>query len=641
MPASLISLVNADAPPFAPPRTAPSESVYLNDARETAFFLWELQEADQWALGAAPFEAVDRTRVEDILARARTFAAKLGRAYQEADRSPAHLDADGEVVIPRAFAALWEEFLRDWHWLRLQTETVSQERPGLPQIVNQMIFEMFVGANPAFMTYGGFTPSALFLMGHAATPEQRALFEQPLAEGRWDACFCATEDTAGSDLSDVRTHAEPLQDGVYAVSGVKRFITAGMNPLVENTVYLVIGRVADAKPGFFSLSCFLVPRFWPEADGSLTDNFVRCTRVEDKMGLNGCANTQLAFGCGGVTRGTLLGGRKNVALLQLQPLIRRARIGTGQIALGLASSAYLHSLRFARRRVQGRRFEEASNVEADQVPIIEHLDVQRMLLEMRASVEGCRSLIGRLTREVTKVQQMVAAGLGKDDMERSARLILLYTPMVKAYVSDEAWKVASQAIQVHGGVGYLRDNPVEQYCRDIRVLSIWEGTNYIQAQDLVREKLGLGRQALAMRYFTEDVEAFLARGAAHPNLAAEFALLEAGLRCLTGALEAIQRHVVEGRIALIPQICTRFLAIFGDVAAGWGLLEAACVAERALSADKPDPAFYRGKVKTARFFARNTLSGLPARAALIHELEDVVVRLDADEFGFADGGAET
>ncbi len=623
-------------PPMAPP--ALDTDVYLNDPRETAFYLWELHEADRWAVGAVPFERLDRAQVDDILRRARAFAARLGRAYQAADRAPAHLDACGEVVIPAEFTALWAEFLRDWHWLRLQTETVAQERSGLPQIINQVIFEMFVGANPSFMTYGGFTPSALFLMGHAGTAEQKQLFCEPLAAGRWDACFCATEASAGSDLSDVRTHAEPLGDDVFAVTGEKRFITAGINPLAENTLYIVIGRLAGAKPGFFSLSCFLVPRFWPDADGRLCDNFVRCTRIEDKMGLNGCANTQLTFGAGGTTRGWLLGGRRNVAMLQLQPLIRRARIGTGQIALGLASSAYLHSVRFARTRVQGRRFEEASNVDAPQVAIIEHLDVQRMLLEMRAAVEGCRSLVGRLTREVTKIQQMVAAGLDKDAMERPARLILLYTPLVKAYVSDQAWKVASQAIQVHGGVGYLRDLPIEQYCRDIRVLSIWEGTNYIQAQDLIREKLGFGRQAIAMRYFAEDVGTLLAQRAEYPALDGEFVLLEQSLAHLAATLDAVQGHVAAGRIAQVPQICTRFLELFGDVAAGWGLLEAACVATRALAdGDGADAPFYIGKIKTARFFARNTLRSVADRAALIIRLDDNVVRLDSAEFGFVEG----
>jgi acyl-CoA dehydrogenase len=635
MQASISSLVRAQCAEDEPQaRKAPSE-IYLNDPREMDFFLWELQEADRFALGVAPFQNLDRGDVEAILEKARIFALKLARSYQSADRAPARLAQDGSVTIPKEFQELWDEFRRDWHWLRLQTETVSHDGRGLPQIVNQMIFEMFVGANPAFMTYGGFSSSALFLIGHAGTPKQLALFEGHLKEARWDACFCATEETAGSDLSDIRTEAEPLSDGVYAIRGEKRFITAGMHPLVDNTVYIVIGRLADAKPGLFSLSCFLIPRLWQEADGSLTDNFVRCLKVEDKMGLNGCANTHLAFGRGGITRGLLLGDRKNVALLQLQPLIRRARIGTGQIALGLASSAYLHSVRYARARIQGRRFEEAFNAQAPLVPIIEHLDVQRMLLEMKSLVEGCRSLVGRLTREVTRVQQMVAAGVARDDMERSARLILLYTPIVKAYVSDQAWKVTSLAIQVHGGAGYLRDLPIEQYARDVRVLSIWEGTNYIQAQDLVREKLGFGRRALAMRYFAEDVEAFLKCAPEVPELAPEFALLEDGLRHLTSALDAIKGYVDRGQMAIVPQICTRFLEMFGDVASGWGLIEAAVVASRALpAAGTADAAFYRGKIKTARFFAQNTLRSIPCRAELICRAEETVVQMDAEEFGF-------
>jgi acyl-CoA dehydrogenase len=239
---------------------------------------------------------------------------------------------------------------------------------------------------------------------------------------------------------------------VYSIVGEKRYITAGVHPLTKNTVYIVLGRVEGATRSSLSMSAFLVPRYWAGEDGSLGDNHVKCLRVEDKMGLSGCPNTHLRFGEGGVTRGYLLGNRANVGLLQMQMLMRKARIGTGQLALAMASSAYLHSLRYARRRIQGPRFDQSSNPSAPRVAIIEHLDVQRMLLEMKAKVEGCRSLLLKISVLGTKLQQVVYEQGSRDGAEarRYAGLALMLSPVAKAYASDEAWNIATLAIQVHG-----------------------------------------------------------------------------------------------------------------------------------------------------------------------------------------------
>jgi acyl-CoA dehydrogenase len=626
----------------AHPPAVKAAASYLVDSRELSFFLWELFEIDKEFLGRAPFGDLDRSAIERQLVDARSFAAKLASCNAEADRNGAHLAPDGSVVIPGAYRELWDEWQRDWQWLR---HSAAQDRPGrVPPIVTQILFELFLGANASFTTYGGFTLSAVRLLQRHATDRQKQLLLGPLLSERWDATFCATEAQAGSDLSAVETSGEPIGGDVYSIAGHKKYITAGMHPLTENTIYLVVGRLKGASSNPFKLSCFLVPRYWLEADGSLGPNNVECVHVEDKMGFNGCANTHLVFGGRGATRGFLLGNRPHIALLQLDLLMKAARAASGQIGVAMASSAYLHSVRYARSRVQGRRFTESSNAAAPRVAIIEHADVQRMLLEMKAKVEGCRGLVGKAAFHASKALQLLAQQPVDDSaLNRHVKMALLYTPIIKAYGSDEAWRVATLALQVHGGAGYLRDRPLEQYARDIKVLSIWEGTNYVQSQDLLRDKLGFGRQSLLMRYFESDLRGFLSRRDEFPPFAGEFSALSAALDELLGTLDRVRQLADAGRFLEISQFCTRFLEMFGEVILGWVLMEAGCIAAKrlaALPAGDADRPFYEGKVKTARFFIYNILPGVAAKAEILRHCDHSFIEVDEAEFGFTGDAAD-
>jgi acyl-CoA dehydrogenase len=623
------------------------QSVYLTDARELSFFLWELFRVQDHFLGNPPSEQLTRGGVDAVLRDARAHATRLAESYQTSDRTPAHLRPDGSVAIPEAYYGLWEEHKRDWFKLRKFQDTVlgaEGQSERLPHLVHQVIAEMFAGANPCFMTYAGFTPHASSLVSLRGTPKQKQLLLPPLESVEWDACFCATEADAGTDLVAVSMAGERLDGEICSVTGHKRFITAGMHDLTRNTVYIVLGRMRDAKTNSLSLSCFLVPRLWPEDDGRLVPNHVVCAHVESKMGLNGCANTHLEFGKGGTTRSFLLGNQPNVALLQLSSLMRKARIGTGNTALAMASSAYLHSVRYARTRIQGAQLDQAPVPNARRVPIIEHADVQRMLLEMRAKVEGCRALVGRISFHAGKVQQDSLTMTG-DNVRRGkdSLLLALYGPVAKAYISDEAWQIVTQAIQVHGAIGYLKDLPLEQYARDIKILSIWEGTNYIQAQDLVLSKLALGQpDSHVLRHFQDELRAFLARADTFPELAEDTAALRAAVDDLLTMLEGVRALTEESGVVPVSQHFTRFLESFGDVMAGWGLLEAATVsvaALRALAADHPDHCFYTGKIKTARYFIENILPRVHTKRLMLERFSRSYVKMNADEFGFAAQGA--
>jgi acyl-CoA dehydrogenase len=611
---------------------------YLNDTRETEFFLWELFDVERELLGKPPFDKVDRAACEELLAKARLHAEKLDAVNRAGDRDPARLLEDGTVYVPEAYLPVWEEHLREWFWTRRQSETVMTMEPEVarfPGPVFQMMGEMFLGANPSLMTYAGFTPAAYNLIKVRGTERQKAVFLEPLDRVEWDACFCATEADAGSELTAVVTEATQIDGEIYAVTGEKRYITAGMHPLTANTVYLVLGRVKGQPANSLSMSCFIVPRFWPEDDGSLSPNHVECARVEDKMGLNGMANTHLVFGRGGVTRGFLLGNRPNVALLQLAILMRKARIGTGQMALAAAASAHLHSVRYARQRLQGVPFDQSSNPKASRVPIVAHRDVQRMLLEMRARVEASRAILGLISFRAAKMTLAIGQAGTEAELQRHGRAVLLYAPVAKAYLSEEAWRIVTLAIQVHGARGYMRDLPLERYARDIKILTIWEGTNYIQAQDLVRDKMGFGLQSVVVSEFAEDLRDFLAGAASFPSLAAEFAALDAALATLLATIDAIGRHAEAGRLLLISQYCTRILEMFGEVLSAWMLLKAATIATAKLEQGTDEAPFYRGKIKTARFFIHNILPGVTAKAAVFDSADRSYIEIDSDELGYA------
>jgi acyl-CoA dehydrogenase len=619
-------------------------SAYKVSLRELRFFLWELLDAEASCLAHAPYTSRDRAYYDSLLEKARDFALDLGKSYHASDVESCSLREDGTVSIPSDFHALWPRFREEWSGLLFdhKTEEADQhEAPGasVPMVIRQVIFEMLMGANPSFMTYGGFTHPACKLLTLHGTPEQKAL-RKPLLSYAWDACFCATEPQAGSDMTAVQTLARPLGDDVYAVSGEKVYISAGMHDLTENTLYFVLGRIDSTAADSFSLSCLIVPRFWRnETTGELESNHVECIGLPRKMGLKGCANTHLVFGRSGTTRAYLLGNRKNVGLLQLVPLMNQARMGTGLFGIGVASSAYLQAVSYARRRIQGRRIEAASDVTAPRVRIIEHGDVQRMLLDMKARVEGCRGLLGKLTAAATQAAILRAMPDADPELiERQRKLQLLLTPICKAFISDQAWRVCETAIQVHGGLGYTDASPVEQNARDVKILSIWEGTNYIQAQDLVREKLGFGRNSILLRYFLDALDASFARiePEASATLAPRFLQLRASAAALEQALASITEAVKGGHMHASSQVYTRFLEMFGMVAAAWSLLEAACIAERrlgetAVANDVAEAAFYRGKVKVAHYFFTNLLPTVAQHAAVIGALPETGCAITAEE----------
>lgn len=613
-------------------------SAYKIDMRDHFFLLWEQFNIDKELLNREIYPEFDRDFVEQLLHHGRTFAVeKLGVQYQSADKEGCHINENGKVEVPNGFNSLWRDFI-DSEWGRLSAPE-GHGGLGAPYIVAQTINEMFMGANPAFMIYSGFCSPALYLIEKFGGQSLQDMFCEKLANNSWGACLCMTESDAGSDIGNLRTKAKKMDDNSYLIEGEKIFISAGMHDLTDNIAYIVLARVEGAKPGTVGLSCFVVPRF-NVSDGE--DNGVRCVRLEEKMGLHGCATAQLSFGLDAPCKGYLLGDKENVGLRQLMTMMNLARIATGIYGLGMASSAYLNAAQYASERIQGSSFKQSFMPNAPKVPIIQHIDVKRMLLEMKSKVEGCRALIIKLcyhqsmmmNLDIQKNNHLLDHEQHKTEHYRHQSLVNLLTPIVKAYTSDQAWKVAELAIQVYGGHGYISDHPVEQYARDIKILSIWEGTNFVQSADLFRDKLAMGRDSKLFALYQKEVSQFLEEIATFEHFNTQKERLSKAVKTLTETHSLMGSWIRQQKMELIFSVSTRFLEMMAEVTLSWLLLDSAVIAKKALFElkDPADEAFYVGKITSAMFYLNNVLPDVFAKADVIKLCDDSAANATTDIF---------
>ncbi|WP_281557912.1 acyl-CoA dehydrogenase [Thalassomonas sp. RHCl1] len=599
---------------------------YRVDLRDLNFLLWEQFDIENTLLDPSINAEYSKDFIQQLLFHARDFAYnELGANYQRADREGCKLLEDGTVQLPSKYPEIWQKYT-DAQWGRLSSPP-KYDGLGSPYMVAQMVYEIFQGADASFMVYPGFCSPAMHLIERFATEDVKQRFSQKLATNEWAACLCMTEPQAGSDVGAITTKAIPQEDGSYHIEGGKIFISGGMHDLTDNIVYMLLARVEGARGGTTGLSCFVVPRFEQQEGGTLTDNHVRCIRLEDKMGIHGCATAQLSFGDNGPCKAYLLGERENVGLRQLSTMMHMARISTGIYALGLAGRAYMNAAEYAAERIQGTSFKEAFNPKAEKVSIMAHVDVRRMLLEMKSKVEGCRALIHKLTFHqswVTNLQTLQEMHPEKTEEYKAQSkhhesLVSLLTPIVKAYTSDQAWRVAELAIQVYGGHGYVKDHPVEQVARDVKILSIWEGTSFIQSADLMKDKLGMGLTSKLLSIYQEQVEASITRNRNAGVLLAETDALELSLASFIETHALMGRWVKERKVELIFSVSTRFLEMMAEVTLSWLLLDGAVIASKKLEnlEDPQDEVFYQGKIASAQFYTNNILPGVKSKAEII------------------------
>ena len=599
----------------------------IADRRDMDFVLYEQLGADGLC-ETERYAELDRKTLDLILTEARNLAVKeILPTFAEGDRQGLRFE-NNQVFVPECFHRAYRLFTEgEWVALTAGAEVGGQ---GLPSVFAQAATEFFIGANYAFSLYGWSGFGAGEMIEVFGTEAQKAMFLKKMYTGQWGGTMVLTEPEAGSDVGNLSTTARKNDDGTYSITGNKIFITNAEHDLTENIVHPVLARIEGAPKGSRGISLFIVPKIWVNPDGSMGEpNDVVCTGIEEKMGIHASATCSMSFGGKGQCRGLLL-GEENKGMRVMFHMMNAARLLVGGIGFSSASTAYLYALDYARQRKQGRALENMMDHDAPQVPIIAHPDVRRMLLWMKSHVEGMRSLLyyGAMCLDREKCAE-------SDEARARAKEILdLLTPVIKSYCTDRGWQICSEAVQVFGGYGYTQEYPVEQLLRDVRIASIYEGTNGIQAMDLLGRKLGMKKGTVFMALL-EEIQKTVADAKAHESLAGLAAAVEKAVNRLGETAMAIGGQAMSPAFKTAFAHAVPFQEAMGDVVMAWMLLWRARIAEEKLAgkAKKKDVAFYRGQVGSARFFIETILPVTLGRMDSVCAGGAAAVEMEEAEFG--------
>ena len=541
-------------------------------------------------------EALAPDLIDSILEEAGRFVEEvLAPLNASGDEEGCHYE-NGVVRTPKGFKAAYDLF-REGGWTALACDS-DYGGQGLPESVNKLVEEMICSANLSFSLYPGLSRGAYQALRDHGAEDLKRRFLPKLASGVWIGTMCLTEPHCGTDLGMLRTRAVPQADGSYLLSGNKIFISAGEHDLTENIIHLVLARLPDAPAGSRGISLFLVPKFLPDAEGRPgARNGVLCTAIEHKMGIKASATCQLTFEN---AKGWLVGAPHR-GLAAMFTMMNSERLSVGIQGLAIGEAAYQSAVAYARERIQGRSLSGVKNPDQPADPIIVHPDVRRMLLSMRAYTEGCRALGVWVAHALDAIERSAEPAA----REKAEDFTALMTPIVKALFTDLGFDAASMGVQVYGGHGYIRDHGVEQYVRDARITMIYEGTNGIQALDLVGRKLG-AHYGRFLRGFFHPVAAFIA---AHKEDAAIGKMVH-GLEKAFGALQLATAHIAEAGLRDPEEAgaaASEYLRLFGLVALGFMWARMAKTAAAKLASGAEDAAFYHAKLVTARFYMERIL----------------------------------
>ncbi len=587
---------------------------YKSNLRDIEFNLFEMLRR-QDLLGREPYPDLDEETARGILDEVNRLATgPIAESFADADRHPPVFDpATASVRMPEGFKKSFAAFM-DAEWFRLD---LPAELGGIaaPRTLAWSVAELILGANPAVWMYSG-GPNFAQVLWAIGTPEQQQ-FARHAIDRKWGSTMVLTEPEAGSDVGAGRTKAIEQPDGTWHIEGVKRFITSAEHDMAENIFHLVLARPQGAGPGTKGLSMFLVPKFLVGPDGELGErNGVRVTGVEHKMGLKASTTCELTFGGESPAVGTLVGGVHD-GIRQMFLIIEHARMMVGTKAIATLSTGYLNALEYARQRVQGADMTQMTDKTAPRVTIIHHPDVRRMLMMQKAYAEGMRALV-LYTASWQDAVQIAKAGGGTEPGtagDLAVRVNDLLLPVVKGVGSERAYELLTLSLQTYGGSGFIQDFPVEQYIRDAKIDSLYEGTTAIQGLDLFFRKT-LRDQGVALGAVLGEIKEFAAGEAGNGRLKTERTALSAAV----ADVEAIVASMSGYALASLEQPAevykaglnsTRLLMALGDLLIGWLLARQAEVALSALDQGAArDEAFYQGKVATARFFAETVLPRL-------------------------------
>ncbi|KPW64577.1 Acyl-CoA dehydrogenase [Pseudomonas syringae pv. broussonetiae] len=596
----------------------------LLSSRNLAFELYEVLDAEGLTRRER-FAEHSRETFDAALGTARTIAEKYFAPHnRKADENEPRYENGEAILIPEVKPAV-DAFLaagflnasRDFEAGGMQ----------LPTLLSQACFAHFQAANVGTTAYPFLTMAAANLIESFGNDEQKQRFLQPMIEGRFFGTMALTEPHAGSSLSDIRTRAEPAEDGTYRLRGNKIFISGGDHALSENIVHMVLAKLPDAPGGVKGISLFIVPKFLVNDDGSLGKrNDVLLAGLFHKMGWKGTTSTALNFGDNGECVGYLV-GKPHHGLSYMFQMMNEARIGVGLGAVMLGYSGYLYSLDYARDRPQGR-LPDSKSPESTPVPIIQHADVRRMLLTQKAYVEGAFDLCLYASRLFDDTQ----TGETEDARKHAHELLDLLTPVVKSWPSEFCLKANELAIQVLGGHGYTREYPVEQYYRDNRLNPIHEGTHGIQSLDLLGRKLaqngGTGLKQL-LRLISDTC----ARAQVYDSLHELRQPLEQLVTHVQAVTLGLLTDLAQGRITSTLANSALYLKVFGHTIIGWRWLEQAIRAEEGLGkGDSADSDFYKGKLQAARYFLTWELPGCHHELSILENRDDTCLAMRDDWF---------
>lgn len=588
---------------------------YKSNLRDIFFNLFEVLEIQKTSLGHGVFGGLDEETARSTLEAYEEFCQKeLAPSFTLSDRVPLQFDkASGSVTLPepltRAIKTTQEQ---GWPLLSMPERLGGSSAPAT---VVWASFEMTVGANAvvAFYLLGTIIARVIDRLG---TESQKQRYVKAMLERHWGASMVLTEPDAGSDVGAGRTKARHVEGDVWEIEGVKRFITNGDFDGPENIVHLVLARPEGAGAGTKGLSMFIVPKYWVNEDGSLGErNGAYCTNIEHKMGLKASATCEMTFGERHPARGLLV-GEVHDGIRQMFHVIEHARMAVGAKSMATLSTAYLNALEYAKIRVQGPDLARAADKAAPRVRIIEHPDVRRMLMLQKSFAEGMRALC----LYTASVQDAVELGGGHGSVESGEldKLNDLLLPLVKGYCSDKVYELLSVSLQTYGGSGYCQDYPIEQYIRDQKIDTLYEGTTHIQALDLFFRKV-VRDGGSTLRGLMGQIEATLREVDPSGPLGVEHAALSRALGDVQGIYMGMLGKLQES-IYHVGLQGNRILFATAEVVIGWLLLKQGIVAAaRRETASDRERDFYQGKLAAIRFYARNVLPGVTLTRKLIEQ----------------------
>ncbi|MCG8470671.1 MAG: acyl-CoA dehydrogenase [Desulfobacterales bacterium] len=596
----------------------------IADRRDQDFVLHEMINIAQLS-ETEKYGDFNKKTIDMVLSEARKFAVNEILPTQKlGDEEGVKLE-NGQVKVPPSFHKPYKLYCEnEWVAMADDPEVGGQ---GLPHAVALACGELFTGANCAFLMYPGLTHGCGNIIATLGSDKQKELYLKKLYAGEWGGTMCLTEANAGTDVGALASTATPNADGTYNIVGNKIFISGGDSDLVPNVIHPVLARIDGSPAGTRGISLFIVPKIWVNDDGSLgEDNDVVVTGVEHKMGIHGNATCSVAFGGKGKCRGTLI-GEKNKGMKAMFLMMNEARQGVALQGHGFATTSYINAVNYAKERVQSPNLLSMLDAEPKSVPIIQHPDVRRNLLIMKSYVEGMRAFLYYMGFCFDQVH------VSEDEavVDKYNGLIEILTPVAKSYGTDKGFEVCSLGIQIYGGYGFIEEYPQAQLLRDCKITSIYEGTNGVQAMDLLGRKLGM-KKGKPMMDLMGEIQGTIALAK------------EAGLEDLAGRVEAALNKVGEcamaiGGAAMSEKIldafgsATLFQEVCGDLVMAWMHLWRAAVAQGKIEkAKKKDKAFYEGQVVTAKFFIEHLLPIGLGKMDAVKGLTGAIMEMPEDAF---------